>query len=52
MVTHRANVLACVDKMLLLKDGRQHLFGSKASVLHTLSGHATLAQSSTEDVTT
>lgn len=40
LVTHRSNVLASVDKMLLLKDGRQHLFGDKAFVLRTLAASA------------
>lgn len=51
MVTHRANVLASVDKMLLLKDGRQHLFGSKASVLQTLNSHAALTPVATQEAT-
>ncbi len=37
LVTHRSNVLAVVDKMLLLKEGRQHLYGSREQVLKTLS---------------
>lgn len=51
MVTHRANVLASVDKMLLLKEGRQHLFGSKASVLQTLNSQAALAPAATREAT-
>lgn len=51
MVTHRANVLASVDKMLLLKDGRQHLFGSKASVLQTLNSHIALTPVATQEPT-
>lgn len=51
MVTHRANVLASVDKMLLLKDGRQHLFGSKSSVLQTLNSQAALPPVATQEAT-
>ena len=36
LVTHRSNVLAVVDKMLLLKEGRQHLYGSREQVLKAL----------------
>ena len=40
LVTHRSNVLAVVDKMLLLKDGMQHLYGSKDQVLKALTASA------------
>lgn len=36
LVTHRSNVLAVVDKMLLLKEGKQHLYGTRDYVLKTL----------------
>ena len=36
LVTHRSNVLAVVDKMLLLKDGKQHLYGPREQVLKAL----------------
>ncbi len=36
LVTHRSNVLAVVDKMLLLKDGKQHLYGPREQVLKVL----------------
>jgi ATP-binding cassette subfamily C exporter for protease/lipase len=40
LVTHRSNVLAVTDKMLLLTAGRQHLFGAKDVVLKALSAAA------------
>jgi len=40
LVTHRSSVLVVVDKMLLLKDGKQHLFGTKEHVLNTLAASA------------
>lgn len=40
LVTHRSNVLAVVDKMLLLKDGAQHLFGTKEQVMRALAASA------------
>lgn len=36
LVTHRSNILSVADKMLLLKDGRQHLYGTKEVVLKAL----------------
>jgi ATP-binding cassette subfamily C exporter for protease/lipase len=46
LVTHRSNVLAVVDKMLLLKDGMQHLYGSKDQVLKALTASAPVVASS------
>ena len=46
LVTHRSNVLAVVDKMLLLKDGMQHLYGSRDQVLKALTASAPVVASS------
>jgi ATP-binding cassette subfamily C exporter for protease/lipase len=40
LVTHRSSVLVVVDKMLLLKDGKQHLYGTRDQVLKTLAASA------------
>jgi ATP-binding cassette, subfamily C, bacterial exporter for protease/lipase len=48
LVTHRTNILATVDKMLLLREGRQHLFGSKDQVLKTLALASAAARNQTE----
>ena len=45
LVTHRSSVLVVVDKMLLLKDGKQHLFGTKEHVLATLAASAAASAS-------
>jgi ATP-binding cassette subfamily C exporter for protease/lipase len=49
LVTHRSNVLVVVDKMLLLKDGMQHLYGTKDHVLKTLTASAPVADATTSD---
>ncbi len=36
LVTHRSHALAVTDKMLLLKDGVQHLYGTRDQVLKAL----------------
>lgn len=47
LVTHRSSVLVVVDKMLLLKDGKQHLFGTRDQVLKTLAASAAASASVT-----
>jgi ATP-binding cassette subfamily C exporter for protease/lipase len=46
LVTHRSNVLAVVDKILLLKDGMQQLYGSRDQVLKALTAAAPVVVSS------
>ena len=38
IITHRTNVLAAVDRMLVLRDGQTQLFGPRDEVLAALSG--------------
>lgn len=44
LITHRVSILAVTDKMLLLREGRQHLFGPTAQVLQTLAAAAKQAK--------
>ena len=38
IITHRTNVLRVIDKILLMRDGQQHLYGPRDEVLAALSG--------------
>jgi ATP-binding cassette subfamily C exporter for protease/lipase len=38
VITHRTSVLAVSDRMLVLRDGTQQLFGSTAEVMQKLRG--------------
>jgi ATP-binding cassette subfamily C exporter for protease/lipase len=39
-MTHRTSLLAVADKMLVMRDGSQHMFGPRDAVLAELSKHS------------